>query len=224
MSTEDPIQTACPPWHGMSTDEVVSKLETSLSGLGTEAAAQRLSEYGPNRLPEAKQRSALMRLLAQFHNVLIYVLLAAALVTFALQHWLDTAVIVGVVVVNALIGFVQEGKAEDALAAIRQMLSPRAMVIRDGRRRTIDAADIVPGDIMPLQAGDKISADLRILQAKGLRIEEAALTGESVPVEKTHEPCPDDAVAGRPPLDDLFRHPDHGRPGAGCGHRDRHQD
>ena len=194
MSTQDQPETAHPLWHAMPADEALSDLDSSPSGLSSETAARRLDEYGPNRLPEAQQRSALMRLLAQFHNVLIYVLLAAALVTFLLQHWLDTAVIIGVVVVNALIGFVQEGKAEDALAAIRQMLSPRAMVIRDGRRRTIDAADIVPGDIMPLQAGDKISADLRILQAKSLRIEEAALTGESVPVEKTHEPCPDDAV------------------------------
>ncbi len=190
MSTKDPIQTARPPWHGMSTDEVLKHLDSSVSGLNSEAATRRLEEYGPNRLPETKQRSALMRLLAQFHNVLIYVLLAAALVTFILQHWVDTAVIVGVVVVNALIGFVQEGKAEDALAAIRQMLSPKTMVIREGRRITIDAGDIVPGDIMPLQAGDKIAADLRILQAKGLRIEEAALTGESVPVEKTRDPCP----------------------------------
>ena len=177
----------------MSPDEVLQDLESHPAGLNAETAAQRLAEYGPNRLPEAKQRSALMRLLAQFHNVLIYVLLAAALVTFALQHWIDTAVIIGVVVVNALIGFLQEGKAEDALAAIRQMLSPRAMIVRDGRRLTVDAADIVPGDIMPLQAGDKIVADLRILQAKGLHIDEAALTGESVPVEKTEQSCPADA-------------------------------
>ena len=194
MSTEEPVHTAQPSWHAMPADEVVSHLDTTPSGLKPEIAAARLAEHGPNRLPETKQRSALMRLLLQFHNVLIYVLLAAALVTAFLQHWVDTAVIVGVVVVNALIGFIQEGKAEDALAAIRQMLSPRNMVMRDGRRLTIDAADIVPGDIMPLQAGDKIAADLRILQAKGLRIEEAALTGESVPVEKTDAPCPGDAI------------------------------
>ena len=184
---------ATPPWYAMSPDEVLQDLDSHPAGLNAETAAQRLAEYGPNRLPEAKQRSALMRLLAQFHNVLIYVLLAAALVTFALQHWIDTAVIIGVVVVNALIGFVQEGKAEDALAAIRQMLSPRAMIVRDGRPLTVDAGDIVPGDIMPLQAGDKIVADLRILQAKGLHIDEAALTGESVPVEKTEQSCPVDA-------------------------------
>ena len=194
MNADDQDRKAGPPWHAMPADEVNSHLDTGPSGLNAETATRRLAEHGPNRLPETKQRSALMRLLAQFHNVLIYVLLAAALVTAFLQHWLDTAVIIGVVVVNALIGFVQEGKAEDALAAIRQMLSPRSMVIRDGRRLTIDATEIVPGDIMPLQAGDKIAADLRILQARGLRIEEAALTGESVPVEKTRGPCPEDAI------------------------------
>ncbi len=188
------METGRPLWYAMPPEEVKSRLATTPSGLTSETAARRLSEHGQNRLPETKQRSALMRLLGQFHNVLIYVLLAAALVTAFLQHWLDTAVIVGVVVVNALIGFIQEGKAEDALAAIRQMLSPRSMVIRDGRRLTIDATGIVSGDIMPLQAGDKIAADLRIIQAKGLRIEEAALTGESVPAEKTTAPCPDDAV------------------------------
>ena len=177
----------------MSPETVLDALDSHTAGLDAAAAAERLARYGPNLLPETKQRGALMRFLAQFHNVLIYVLLAAALVTAALQHWLDTAVIIGVVVVNALIGFVQEGKAEDALAAIRQMLSPKSMVIRDGRRCTIDASGIVPGDIMPLQAGDKIAADLRILQSKGLRIEEAALTGESVPVEKTSAPCGKDA-------------------------------
>jgi len=193
MSTDKSQENACPLWHAIPTDEVLSDLDSCPSGLSPEAAALRLGEYGPNLLPETKSRGMLMRFLSQFHNVLIYVLLAAAMVTSALGHWVDTAVIVGVVVVNALIGFVQEGKAEDALAAIRQMLSPRNMVIRGGRRLTIDAADIVPGDIMPLQAGDKIAADLRILQAKGLRIEEAALTGESVPVEKTTQPCPADA-------------------------------
>jgi magnesium-transporting ATPase (P-type) len=115
------------------------------------------------------------------------VLLTAALVTALLQHWLDTGVILGVVLINAAIGFVQEGKAEDALQAIRSMLSPHAMVRRDGRLVTVDAADLVPGDLVQLQSGDKVPADLRLLRAKGLQIEEAPLTGESVPVEKDIE-------------------------------------
>jgi len=194
MEEQQIIEDRCPLWHAMPLPEVFRDLDSNETGLSSTAAAQRLAEVGPNRLPEARPRSAWMRFLTQFHNVLIYVLLAAALVTALLQHWVDTAVIVGVVVVNALIGFVQEGKAEDALAAIRQMLSPHAMVIRDGRRRTIAADDLVPGDVLPLQAGDKIAADLRLVQAKNLRIDEAALTGESAPVEKTHQVCSESAV------------------------------
>ena len=194
MEEQQIIEDRCPLWHAMPLPEVFRDLDSNETGLSSTAAAQRLAEVGANRLPEARPRSAWMRFLTQFHNVLIYVLLAAALVTALLQHWVDTAVIVGVVVVNALIGFVQEGKAEDALAAIRQMLSPHAMVIRDGRRRTIAADDLVPGDVLPLQAGDKIAADLRLVQAKNLRIDEAALTGESAPVEKTHQVCSESAV------------------------------
>jgi magnesium-transporting ATPase (P-type) len=186
--------TAGPAWHALTADAVLDRLDARRAGLATAEAGRRLAEHGPNRLPEAAVRSPLMRLLAQFHNVLIYVLLAAAVVTALLQHWVDTAVIVGVVIVNAIIGYVQEGKAEDALAAIRDMLLPRATVLRDGRHQIVDAATVVPGDVVPLQAGDKIVADLRLLQCRGLRIEEAALTGESVPVEKSERPCPDDAV------------------------------
>ena len=147
-----------------------------------------LDTHGPNRLPEAKPRSPLLRFLAQFHNLLIYVLLAAALVTALLQHWLDAGVILGVVLIDAAIGFVREGKAEDAPRAIRLMLSPHAMVWRNGRLVTVDAANLVPGDLAQLQSGDKVPADLRLLRAKGLQIEEAPLTGESVPVEKSIEP------------------------------------
>ncbi len=171
-------------WHATSTEETLVALHTGREGIDSEEAEKRLLHYGQNRLPEAKQRSAMIRFLYQFHNVLIYVLLMAAVVTTLLEHWLDAAVIFGVVLINAIIGFVQEGKAEDALAAIRQMLSPKAMVIRGGHRITVDAQNLVPGDLVPLQAGDKVSADMRLVQAKGLRIEEAALTGESVPVEK----------------------------------------
>ena len=188
----DPSETT--HWHALTPDEVLETLQSRHDGLDASTAAQRLTQYGPNRLPEAKPRSALMRLLAQFNNVLIYVLLAAALVTLLLQHWVDTAVIIGVVVINAIIGFVQEGRAEDALAAIRNMLSPSTLVIRDGQRMSLAADQLVPGDIVPLQAGDKISADLRLLQVKSLNIDEAALTGESVPVEKHTAACAPDSV------------------------------
>lgn len=170
--------------HSRPADACLTVLNASPNGLSGEEAARRLERYGRNQLPVAHVRGPIQRFFAQFHNVLIYVLLGAAVVTGSLQHWVDTGVILAVVVANAVIGFVQEGKAEAAIAAIRQMLAPRAAVIRDGRRTTVDGADIVPGDIVLLEAGDKVPADLRVLEARGLAAQEAILTGESVPVEK----------------------------------------
>ncbi|GAB0150106.1 cation-transporting P-type ATPase [Marichromatium sp. PS1] len=185
---------AAPDWHAFDADEILTRLDAPAAGLSGASAARRLAEHGPNRLPEGKQRGPWARFLAQFHDVLIYVLLVAGVVTALLQHWLDAGVILGVVLVNAIIGFVQEGKAEDALRAIRDMLSQHALVWRDGRLVTVEASDLVPGDLVQLQSGDKIPADLRLLKVKGLQIEEAALTGESVPVEKDIEPLASDAV------------------------------
>ncbi len=165
-------------------------------GLASAEAARRLAELGPNSLPEGRSRGPLLRFLAQFHNVLIYVLLAAAAVTALLQHWVDTAVIIAVVLANAMIGFLQEGKAEAAMAAIRDMLALHAAVLRGGHRVTVEAADLVPGDVVLLEAGDKVPADLRILEARGLAAQEAILTGESVPVEKDVESVPADAALG----------------------------
>ena len=132
----------------------------------------------------------------QFHNVLIYVLLGSAAVTAALQHWVDTGVILGVVIINAVIGFVQEGKAEKAIDAIRKMLSLNAVVVRDGRRREVSAEALVSGDIVVLVSGDKVPADLRLVDVKTLRVDEAALTGESVPVEKSAAAVAPDAPIG----------------------------
>ncbi|MCW8915563.1 MAG: cation-transporting P-type ATPase [Magnetovibrio sp.] len=173
-----------PVWHALEVDGVLGVLDTSAQGLSAEEAAARIKKYGYNQLPETKPTHPLIRFLAQFHNVLIYVLLAAALTTAVLEHWIDTSVIIGVVVINAVIGFVQEGKAENALRAIRQMLSLHAMVVRDGHRLSVDAAELVPGDVVLLQSGDRVPADVRLIRAKGLMVQEAALTGESVPVEK----------------------------------------
>jgi P-type E1-E2 ATPase len=135
-----------------------------------------------------------MRFVLQFHNVLIYVLLAAGCVTLLLGHFIDSAVIFGVVIVNAVIGFVQEGKAERALEAVSAMLASHAIVLRDGQRHEIAAAELVPGDIVLLVSGDKVPADLRLLKCRNLRIDEAALTGESVPVDKDNAPVVADAV------------------------------
>ena len=148
-------------------------------------------------LAPPRRRGPLQRLLLQLHNILLYVMMAAALITALLGHWVDTGVLLAAVVINALIGFIQEGKAENALDAIRAMLSPRATVIRDGRRMEIDAAELVPGDLVLLASGDRVPADLRLLQCKELRVEEAALTGESLPVEKDTA-----AVAADAPLGD----------------------
>lgn len=184
------------PWHHISIDDTLEKLSTSKEGLTNEEAEKRLEEHGRNKLPEAESRSAFMRFLLQFHNVLIYVLLVAAIITALLDHWLDTWVIMGVVVINAMIGFIQEGKAEKALEGIRKMLSLNALVLRDGHRRKIAAEKLVPGDIIMLESGDKIPADLRLINIRNLRIEESALTGESVAVEKHMEPVSADAVPG----------------------------
>ncbi|HHB13021.1 MAG TPA: hypothetical protein ENK62_07470, partial [Chromatiales bacterium] len=184
------------PWHARDPESVFVALDSGPQGLSTEEADRRLARFGPNRLPEPQRRSAWARLLSQFHNVLIYVLLASAGVTALLQHWLDAGVILAVVAVNALIGFIQEGKAEDALAGIRKLLTPEAMVRRDGTYRRLPADRLVPGDVILLQAGDKVAADLRLFRVRNLHVQEAALTGESVAVLKTTGPVAEDAPLG----------------------------
>ncbi len=183
-------------WHHLDPAETLQRLEASGDGLPGALALRRLAEQGPNRLPTREGQGPLVRFLKQFHNVLIYILLGAALVTALLQHWLDSGVILGVVVINAIIGFIQEGKAEKALDAIRGMLSPEARVLRDGAEITIPAEEVVLGDVVLLRAGEKVPADLRLLQVRDLQIEEAILTGESVPSHKHVEPVAKEAVLG----------------------------
>lgn len=186
-----------PKWHAITVEEAIEHTGTDPdSGLNSEEVSKRLDEYGKNEIPEGKKRSALMRFMMQFHNVLIYVLIAAAVMTALLDHWIDTWVILAVVIINALIGFIQEGKAEKALESIREMLSLEAVVIRNGDKNTVDAVDLVPGDIVTIKSGDKIPADIRLLKSKDLRVEESPLTGESVSVEKATEPVEEDAILG----------------------------
>ncbi len=185
-----------PLWHTLSIRNTLETLKASADGLSAAEAKKRLAEYGANRLPEAARRSAFMRFLLQFNNILIYVLLGSAVITAMLGHWVDTGVILAVVVANAIIGFVQEGKAEKAMDAIRHMLAPHANVLRDGERRSIEGEALVPGDIVLLEAGDKVPADLRLLTARGMLVQEAILTGESVPVEKHTTPAAADAPLG----------------------------
>jgi magnesium-transporting ATPase (P-type) len=183
-------------WHALTAEQALRALGADRNGLSHQEAERRLAEAGPNRLPAAKPRSALWRFLAQFNNVLIYVLLASAAITLALGHATDAAVVLAVVVANAVIGFIQEGRAERALDAIKSMLAPRASAVRSGRRLTVDAERLVPGDLVMLEAGDRVPADLRLLRSGSLRMEEAALTGESVPVDKSPEAVPGEAPLG----------------------------
>ncbi|WP_396440367.1 cation-transporting P-type ATPase [Limnohabitans sp.] len=182
--------------HAVSAVDCLVSLAATPDGLTAPEAARRLAEHGPNRLPPVQSSGPVVRFLRQFHHVLIYVLIGAALVTGALQHWVDTGVILAVVLANAVIGFIQEGKAEAAMAAIRNMLAPKAAVLRDGLRVSVDGADLVPGDIVLLEAGDKVPADLRVIEARGLAAQEAILTGESVPVEKGQTPVAADVALG----------------------------
>ena len=184
-------------WHAMAADEVVKELITNTEkGLATAEASSRLQKYGPNRLPEGKKRGPLLRFLSQFNNVLVYVLLGAGFIKLMLDLWIDASIILGVVILNALLGFIQEGKAEKALDSIRNMLSADARTIRDGEARKVPAEQLVPGDVVLLESGDKLPADLRLVDVKNLRTEEAALTGESVPAEKTTDPVSANATVG----------------------------
>lgn len=186
-------QAAERPWHALPGEAALAGLASAPEGLSEAEAAARLARQGPNALPEPPRPGLAARFLRQFDDLLIRVLLAAAGLTALLGEWADTAVILAVVLINAAIGLVQEGRAERALEAIGDLLAPRARVLREGARRSLPATELVPGDVVLLEAGDRVPADLRLLAAAALRIDEAALTGESVPVEKSTAPVPAEA-------------------------------
>ncbi|MCI1031066.1 cation-transporting P-type ATPase [Raoultella terrigena] len=177
--------------------EVLAQQESRAEGLTSAQAAERLESWGPNALPEKKGKPGWLRFLAHFNDVLIFVLLAAAALTAVMGHWVDTLVILGVTVINALIGHVQESNAEKSLQGIRNMLSSDARVQRGGRHETVATRELVPGDIVILRAGDRVPADMRLIETHSLRVEEAILTGESTVVDKTT-----DALQGELPLGD----------------------
>src|SRR6516225_4170943 len=186
-----------PAWHGMTADDAATRLATHTGkGLEVAEAAGRLQKYGPNRLPEGKKRGPFMRFLSQFNNILVYVLLGAGFAKLMLNLWLDAVIIFGVVILNALLGFIQEGRAEKALDSIRNMLSAEARTVRGGETRLIPAEELVPGDMVLLESGDKVPADLRLTDVKNLRTEEAALTGESVPTDKSTDSVSANATVG----------------------------
>ncbi|MCS7047378.1 MAG: HAD-IC family P-type ATPase, partial [Gemmataceae bacterium] len=184
---------AAAPWHHLSVDQVAARWQSSLeTGLDWSQVKDRLQRYGRNVLTARSGRGPLLRFLLQFHQPLIYILLAATVVTLVLDEVIDAAVIFGVVLVNAVVGFVQEAKALRAIEALSHTLVTEATVIRQGRKERIDSADLVPGDIVVLQSGDKVPADLRLWRCRDLQIAEAALTGESVPVPKSLVELPPD--------------------------------
>ncbi|MDD4863134.1 MAG: HAD-IC family P-type ATPase [Alishewanella agri] len=196
MATSKPKTAAPVNAHSLSANQVLATLNSAEHGLTAAQAQNRAAQYGPNLLPQAAGPSLWYRFFKHFHDTLIYVLLFSAAVTALLGHWLDTAVILAVVIINAVIGFIQEGKAEQALAGIRQMLSVHANVCRDGQWQQVPAEQLVPGDVVKIRSGDRVPADLRLLDTTELRIEESALTGESQPVAKQSEPVAPDAALG----------------------------
>ncbi|MFT4108774.1 HAD-IC family P-type ATPase [Propionicimonas sp.] len=183
-SAERPLLDA----HALDADAVLAALVADAGGLTTAAAQERLASHGPNTIPEPPTDPAWKRFLSHFDDILIYILLAAAALKVALGEWVDFWVILGVAVINAVIGYVQEGRAEQALAGIRNMLTDDAQVLRDGEWGNLPAENLVPGDIVRVSAGSKVPADLRLLEASNLRVEEAALTGEAVPSSKAVDP------------------------------------
>ncbi len=183
-------------WHSQPAEHSLQQLDSQTQGLANPEAQRRLAEQGPNQLPARRSAGPLKRFALQFHNLLIYVLLLASLVTLLLGQWLDSAVILAVVLINASVGFIQEGKAQQAMRAIQRMLSLESRVRRDGKVQNISAEQLVPGDVVLLEAGDRVPADLRLLETRELRIEEAALTGESLPVDKQTEAVAHDASLG----------------------------
>lgn len=172
----------------MELDALLKKMASSRRGLTQAQASERLQEYGLNTLDEERRPNQLFRFLKQFHHLLIYVLLCACVTTAFIGQWADAIVIFAVVLLNALIGFIQEGRADAALASIRSLLAPQAKVLRDNSWVLVDASSVVPGDIVQVVAGDRVPADGRLLEVNGLVVNEAILTGESIPVQKEAQP------------------------------------
>lgn len=179
-------------WHHLSTDTCLRMLRANKWGLGRDEVAHRIDKFGVNLIPSNIASSALKRLSNQFHNILIYILLMAAFITGLFNHWLDCAVILSVVILNAIIGVIQEGNAEKSIESLKKMLPLKATVKRDSHQQLIDASALVPGDIVVLKIGDKVPADLRLIDVNALQVDEAILTGESMPVDKHSQAVPVD--------------------------------
>ena len=171
-------------WHALKAEEVLNHLEVRDEGLSTEEVEKRLQHYGPNQLKEAPRPGFLALLWAQLNNFVVILLIVASVISALLGDYVEAAAIMAIVVLNSVLGIVQEQRAEQALAALKKLAAPDAQVLRDGARRSVPSYNLVPGDIVFLEAGNFIPADLRLLEAINLRVEEASLTGESLPVQK----------------------------------------
>jgi len=183
----------CKNPHAIGADQVLSAMGSGRNGLDINAARERLDQYGPNQLQARKPTPGWLRFLRQFQNLFIYVLLVSAVISYLLGHYVDSGVILAVVIINALVGFIQEGKAEAALRAILSMTRTHCRVLREDNVQTIDSTEVVPGDIIILKSGDRVAADMRIIDSKELRTDESMLTGESQPRDKNPEPLQADA-------------------------------
>ena len=172
------------PYQELLDDLIVRLGVDPQHGLTSGQAAKLLAQYGPNALSEKKKQTMLQKLIAQFKDVMVLILIAASVVSAFLGEYIDASVIIAIVLINAILGVVQEGRAEKAIEALKKMTSPQARVLRDGQQKLVAAAELVPGDVILLEAGDIVPADLRLLESQSLKAEEASLTGESVPVEK----------------------------------------
>ena len=181
-------------WHQLKTEETLEKLHTKKEGLSSTDAEAKLQEFGPNELQEGKKKSIAKMLLAQFKDVMILILLAAALISGVIGELSDTIVIIIIVVLNAIIGFFQEYRAEKAMQALKQMSVTQARVLRNGKSAWLPATELVPGDVIMLEAGNSVPADVRVIESVNLKIEEAALTGESQAVEKRVDALPGDDI------------------------------
>lgn len=198
-ATGPDVQTSPTPPHALSRSELLSRFPVDEhAGLQSTDVESSRRQFGWNELASAPPESGWKRLLSQFHDLVIWILVVAAVVSGSLGEWVDAAAILAIVILNGVIGYLQEERAERVLAALKKLSAPQAKVLRDGVLRSLPAAEVVPGDILQLDAGDNVPADARLLRAFSLSIQEAALTGESVPVEKDAEACP----AAEAPLGD----------------------
>ncbi|MCK4439426.1 cation-translocating P-type ATPase [Candidatus Bathyarchaeota archaeon] len=182
------------PWHSMEIKEVMHALNVTMNGLSSEEVQRRLEEFGPNELKKEKRKSPFKLFLEQFTDVLIIILLAATVLSFAVGEPYDAMVIIAIVIACAVLGFTQEYKAEKAIEALKKMTAPTATVLRDGKEVELETSDIVPGDIILLYTGDKVPADARLIEAINTKTDEAPLTGESTPVNKNVKPLPEETI------------------------------